>query len=176
MSRIDGMPTEFEWKNFPEITTLGLLEKIQSQMRDLTVWTWALQWQDHLHVNVQRHCMTRKRKQRKMWNRKFPRGRWSFLGPGSEEKWYGTHTDKPDGSHDQTAQKMRQISQDPVIQYFVPPVLLREGAEAIHPIFRTTSAIEIGELRSKGKWNKSIHFNGSHENIELLLRTVISAN
>ena len=34
---------------------------------------------------------------------------------------------------------------------------------------------EGGELRSKGGGKKSIHFNGSHENIELLLRTVISA-
>ena len=35
IDRIDRMPTEFEWKNFPGITTLGLLEKIQSLMRDL---------------------------------------------------------------------------------------------------------------------------------------------
>ena len=35
MNRIDGMPMEFEWKIFPGITTLGLLEKIQSLMRDL---------------------------------------------------------------------------------------------------------------------------------------------
>ena len=35
MNRIDGMPTEFEWNMFPGITTLGLLEKIQSLMRDL---------------------------------------------------------------------------------------------------------------------------------------------
>ena len=35
MNRIDGRPTEFEWTIFPGITTLGLLEKIQSQMRDL---------------------------------------------------------------------------------------------------------------------------------------------
>ena len=34
-NRIDGMPTEFEWNIFPGITTLGLLEKIQSVMRDL---------------------------------------------------------------------------------------------------------------------------------------------
>ena len=32
MNRIDGMPTEFEWKIFPGITTLGLLDKIQSLM------------------------------------------------------------------------------------------------------------------------------------------------
>ena len=45
-----------------------------------------------------------------------------------------------------------------------------------HPIIRATSACEIGELRSKGGGKKSVHFNGSNENIELLLRTVISAN
>ena len=36
-NRIDGRPTEFEWTIFPGITTLGLLEKIQSLMRDLKV-------------------------------------------------------------------------------------------------------------------------------------------
>ena len=35
MNRIDRMPTEFEWKIFQGITTLGLLEKIQSLMTDL---------------------------------------------------------------------------------------------------------------------------------------------
>ena len=35
VNRIDGLPPEFEWKIFPGITTLGLLEKIQSLMRDL---------------------------------------------------------------------------------------------------------------------------------------------
>ena len=45
-----------------------------------------------------------------------------------------------------------------------------------HPIFRASSAFERGELRSKEGGNTSIHFNGSNENIELLLRTVISAN
>ena len=35
MNRIDGMPTEFEWKIFPGFTTLGLLEKIQDLMKNL---------------------------------------------------------------------------------------------------------------------------------------------
>ena len=38
--------------------------------------------------------------------RKFSRGHWSFLGPGSQEKWYGTYTHKPDGSGDETAEQM----------------------------------------------------------------------
>ena len=32
--------------------------------------------------------------------RRFTRGHWSFLGPGSEKKWYGTHVSKPDGQCD----------------------------------------------------------------------------
>ena len=35
MNRIDGMPLEFERKIFPRTPSLGLLEKIQSLMRDL---------------------------------------------------------------------------------------------------------------------------------------------
>ena len=35
MNRSDGMPTEIEWKIFPGITTSGLVEKIESVMRDL---------------------------------------------------------------------------------------------------------------------------------------------
>ena len=39
-----------------------------------------------------------------------------------------------------------------------------------------TSALERGELKSKGKGWKSIHFNGSDETIEFILRTGISVN
>ena len=48
-------------------------------------------------------------------------------------------------------------------------------AESGHPMFRATSAWERGELRSKRK-KKSVHFNGSEENIELILRTIISVH
>ena len=81
------------------------------------------------------------------------------LRPGSEEKWCGTYTDKPDGSLDQTAENM-----------------MANFSGSGHPIIPATSACEIGELRSKEGGKKSVHFNGSNENIELLLRTVISAN
>ena len=91
--------------------------------------------------------------------RKFPRGHWSFLEPGSEMKWYGTYTDKPGGSWDRMAEEM-----------------MLNFSDSDHPIFRAFSAFETGELRSKGGRNKSIHFNGSDENMELLLRTEISAN
>ena len=38
--------------------------------------------------------------------RRFTRGYWSFLGPGLEKKWFGTHASKPDGQWDRTADDM----------------------------------------------------------------------
>ena len=43
-------------------------------------------------------------------------------------------------------------------------------------VFRVTSASERGELKSKEKRVKSIHFNDSDDTVELILRTVISVN
>ena len=43
-------------------------------------------------------------------------------------------------------------------------------------IFRCTSALERGQLRSKEGGKTTIHLNGSMENIELLLEMVISVN
>ena len=54
--------------------------------------------------------------------------------------------------------------------------MLLNFAERGHPIFRATSALERGELKSKGKGIKSIHFNGSDDTIELTLRTIISVS
>ena len=114
MNRIDGMPMEFEWKLFPGFTTLGLLEKIQSLMRDLQC--------EPEHSNVRIIFMSmyndivwqeKGNTERCEYNSqtvanyacRFPRGRWS-LGPGSEKKWYGTYSDKPDGAWDKTAEQM----------------------------------------------------------------------
>ena len=35
MNRVDGEPTEFEWKIFPGFTTLGVLEEIKTSMTEL---------------------------------------------------------------------------------------------------------------------------------------------
>ena len=49
-------------------------------------------------------------------------------------------------------------------------------AERIHPMFRASSALERGELRSEGGSKKTNHFNGSEPNVELILRAIIYAN
>ena len=38
--------------------------------------------------------------------RRCTHGHRSFLGPGSEKKWYGTHTYKPNGEWDRVAEDM----------------------------------------------------------------------
>ena len=91
--------------------------------------------------------------------RRFFCGRWSFLELGSEEKWYGSYTDKPDGSWDRMAQNM-----------------MTNFSEFGHPILHASSAFERGELRSNAHGKKNIHFSGGEENIDLFLRMVISAN
>ena len=89
--------------------------------------------------------------------RRYPQGRWSFPGPQLQKKWCGTHRHKPDGEWDKIEDMMLSF------------------AESGHPFFRAT-AIERGELKSKGKGVKSIHFNGSDDAIELIFRTIISVN
>ena len=91
--------------------------------------------------------------------RRFPRGHWSFRRPGSEKKWYATYNCKPYGSWDRTAEKM--------MQYFQ-----RSG----HPIFRCTSPLVRGHVRSKGGGRTTIHFTASDDNVQLLLIMVISVN
>ena len=46
--------------------------------------------------------------------------------------------------------------------------LMLNFAESGHPIFRATSALERGELKSKGNGVISIHFNGSDDTTELI--------
>ena len=99
MEPIDGIPTEFEWKIFPGITTLGLLEKIQSLMRDLQCE--LAHFKDRIifmSIYKDIEWKAKGNKEQCEYNsetvanyaRKFPHGHWSFLVPGPGEKWYGT--------------------------------------------------------------------------------------
>ena len=54
--------------------------------------------------------------------------------------------------------------------------MLLTFAETERLVFRGTGALERGHVRSKESGNKSVHFNGSTNNIVLLLQVVISVN
>ena len=126
-----------------------------------TMWIWSIPRKDHLHVNVQRHCLERKRNEELCvanskivaeYARKFAHGHWSFLGLGSEKKWYGIHTDNPNG-------KWCRLAEDMMLNF----------GESGHLVFR-------GDLKSEGKGKLSIHFCGDDETAELVLRTIIPVN
>ena len=159
---------ESRWSSSGKFHRIHYMEhsRRDSNFDRITVWTWAVQWQDHPHVNVQRHCMVRTRKHRKLGETfrysyelcsQIPARTLVIFGPGSEKKWYGTYSHKPNGEWDTTAEG-----------------IMLNLAESGHPKFRATGALERADIRSKGKGKKSIHFNGIEENIELILRTVIS--
>ena len=84
----------------------------------------------------------------------------SFLGPGSEKKWYSTHASKPQGEWDRVAELMMML----------------EFRESGHPVFRATSPVSRGTLKSKGGGKLSTHFCADEVTIETVFRTIISVN
>ena len=91
--------------------------------------------------------------------KKFGFGQWSFIGPGSEKKWYSMEENSPQGIWDHIAEKM-----------------LLEFAESGCPFFRATTPLSRGQLRSKGHGKLSIHFAADQETIETVFRIIVSAN
>ena len=81
--------------------------------------------------------------------KKIPLGHWSFLGPGEQEKWYGTHNYKPEGQWNTTA--------DVVVANF---------KDSGHPVFRASSALDRGILEKTGG-RCTIHFSAERSNAEL---------
>ena len=94
-----------------------------------------------------------------LYARRFGKGHWSFIGPGSEKKWYSIKEDSPQGIWDKIAERM-----------------LLEFAESGCPIFRATTPLSIGQLKSKGHGEHSIHFAADQGTIETIFRIVVSAN
>ena len=94
-----------------------------------------------------------------LYARKFGTGHWSFIGPGFEKKWYSMKEDSPQEIWDNIEEKM-----------------LIEFAESGCPIFRATTPLSRGNLKSKGHGKLSIHFAATKETIEAIFRIVVSAN
>ena len=95
--------------------------------------------------------------QAKNYAERFPRGHWSFLGPGDEKKWYGTPSNTPQGKWDSIAAQM-----------------VGRFKETGHPALKSISALSRGILRRKG-CRETIHFNADSSKTELLIRTIHSA-
>ena len=159
---------EVEWNIFLGFTTLQLCNKVQeflskmsekpeeftgriifvSMFNDIS---WRSQ-DNEQECNADADLVS-------IYAKRFSPGRWSFLGPGSEKKWCSTHIDRPQGEWDRVAELM-------MIKF----------AESGHPVFRATSPLSRGTLKSKGGGKLSMHFCADGDTIETVFRTIIYVN
>ena len=66
-----------------------------------------------------------------LFAKRFPAGRWSFLGPGSETKWYSSYSERPGGEWDKVAELMMIFSEKANTQFSEPQVrCLEEHSKA----------------------------------------------
>ena len=54
--------------------------------------------------------------------------------------------------------------------------MLLEFAESGHPIFRATTPLSRGKLKSKGRGKLSIHFTADEDTVDTIYRIIISVN
>ena len=95
----------------------------------------------------------------KVLAKKFGIGQWSFIGPGSEKKWYSAEENSPQGAWDHIADEM-----------------LLEFAESGHSIFRATTPLSRGTLKSNKHGKLSIHFTADCPTIETIFSIIVFAN
>ena len=165
---IDGEPTEFEWNIFPGFDTLQLCDKVKDLLSRLGEtpenFTGRILFMSMFNdiscgtKDNEEECLAHA-KVVSLFANKFGTGQWSFIGPGSEKTWYSMKEDSPQGIWDNIAERM-----------------LLEFAESGCPIFRATTPLSRGQLKSKGHGKLSIHFAATQETIEAIFRIIVSAN
>ena len=164
---VKGESAEFEWNIFPGFTTLQLCDKISDLPSSLgqspEAFTGRILFMSMFNDIS---CEGKGNKEQclkdadfvKTFARRFGIGQWSFIGPGSEKKWYPSEN-SPQGEWDYIAEDM-----------------LLKFAESGHPIFRATTPLSRGKLKSKGKGKVSIHFSADQDTVDAIYRMILSAN
>ena len=166
--RIDGEPMEFEWNISPGFNTLQLGEEVKRLLLRLDEtpenFTGRIIFMSMFNdiscgsKDNEKECLANA-KLVFLYARRFGKGQWSFIGHGSEKKWYCISEDSLQGEWDKIAERM-----------------LVEFAESECPIFRATSPLSRGQLKSKGHGKLSVHYAADLETIETIFRIIVSAN
>ena len=76
-----------------------------------------------------------------------------------QKNWYSIREDSPQGESDKIAELM-----------------MPKLGESRHPVFRATSPLSRGQLKSKGGGKLSIHYCADLDTIETVFRTIIPVN
>ena len=164
---VSGESAEFEWNIFPGFTSLQLCDKISNLLSSLgqspETFTGRI-----LFMSMFNDISCEKKGNREeclkdadfvaAFARRFGIGQRSFSGPGSEKKWYPSGN-SPRGAWDRIAEDM-----------------LLKFAESGHPIFRATTPLSRGKLKSKGKGKVSIHFSAEPDTVDTIYRIILSVN
>ena len=164
---INGESTEFEWNIFPGFTTLQLCDKISDLLSSMgqtpESFTGRILFMSMFNdifcdrYDNKDECL-KNANIVKTFAGRFGIGQWSFIGPGSEKKWYPSEN-SPQGAWDHIAEEM-----------------LLEFAESGHLIFRATTPLSRGQLKSKGRGKLSIHFTANQETVDTIYRIILSVN
>ena len=139
--RIDGELVDFEWHIFPGFNTLQLSDEVKSLLLRLgetpEYFTGRIifmsMFNDRSRDNEE-ECMLNA-KLVSLYAKRFGKGQWSFIGPGSEKKWYCISEDSPQGEWDNMAERM-----------------LLEFAESGCPIFPCYNSIVQRSTQKQRSW------------------------
>ena len=103
---INGESTEFQWNIFPGFTTLQLCDKISDLLSSMgqtpESFTGRILFMSMFNdiscdkKGNEEECLANA-KVVSILEKKFGIGQWSFLGPGSEKKWYSMEENSPQG-------------------------------------------------------------------------------
>ena len=137
---VSGESTEFEWKIFPGFTTLQLCDKVSDLLSSMgqtpESFTGRILFMSMFNdifcdrYDNKDECL-RNANIVKTFAGRFGIGQWSFIGPGSEKKWYPSEN-SPQGAWDHVAEEM-----------------LLEFAESGHPIFPCNNSIVQGSVEKQ---------------------------
>ena len=166
---LDAEPMNFEWKNFPGATALDILHEIQANLQGKHITPENFSDRIIFMSMFNENCSRQTRKWRflcsYLTSRKIKEyasnsngGHWAFLGPGEECKWCQGCATNYGGNWDLRASQMVEDFENPG-----------------HRVFRGVSPLGRGILKKKNN-RDTIHYNGEYCNIDLLYRTVHSAN
>ena len=161
---VSGETTEFEWNIFPGFTTLQICDRISDLLSSLgqtpETFTGRILFMSMFNdISCDRYdnkdeCF-QKAEFVRTFAKRFGIGQWSFIGPGSEKKWYPSEN-SPQGAWDHVAEEMSL-----------------KFSESGHPIFRSTTPLSRGKLKSKGKGKVSVHFSADQDTVDTIYRIIL---
>ena len=155
--RIDGEPMEFEWNISRGFNTLQLSDEVKKLLcrfgetpencTGRILFMWMFNDTSCGTKDNEKKCLANANLV-SLYAKRFGKGHWSFIGPGSEKKWYSVNEHSPQGEWDNMAERM-----------------MLEFAESGHPIFRAASPLSRDQLKSKGRGKLSIHFTADQDTV-----------